>query len=67
MCLCGCKRDRNEERGRNGSISGVLSTFERFVTGERIMEAVKWGCVKMLGVEEHDVCQLHSLWKSRLK
>lgn len=35
----------------------MLSTFERFVTGERIMEAVKWGCVNMPGVEEHDVGQ----------
>lgn len=35
----------------------MLSTFERFVTEERIMEAVKWGCVNMSGVEEHDVGQ----------
>lgn len=35
----------------------MLSTFERFVTGERIMEAVKWGCVNMPGVEEHGVGQ----------
>lgn len=45
------------ERERNRSISGILSTFERFVTGERIMETVKWGCVNMPGVEEHDVGQ----------
>lgn len=55
MCLCVCKRDRVEEREGNGSSSGTLSTFERFVTGERIMEAVKWGCVNMPGVEEQDV------------
>lgn len=33
----------------------MLSTFERFVTVERIMVAVKWGCVNMPGVEEYDV------------
>lgn len=44
-------------RERYGSISGTLSTFERFVTGERIMEAMKQGCVIMPGVEEHDVGQ----------
>ena len=52
-----CKRDGVEEKGRDSSISGTLSTFERFVTGERIMEAVKWGCVNVPGVEEHDVGQ----------
>lgn len=41
--LCVCKRDGVEGRERNGRISGMLSTFERFVTRERIMEAVKWG------------------------
>lgn len=44
-----------KERERNCSISGALSTFKRFVTGERIMKAVKWGCVNMPAVEEHDV------------
>lgn len=35
----------------------MLSTFERFVTVERIMKAVKWGCVNMPGDEERDVGQ----------
>lgn len=60
MCLCVCKRDGVEERKRNGSSSGTLSTFERFDTGERIFEAVKWGCVNMPVVEEQDVGQLAS-------
>lgn len=33
----------------------MLSNFGRFVTGERIMEAVKWGWVNMLAIEKHDV------------
>jgi len=49
-----------KERERNGSSSGMLSTFERFVTGERIMETVKWGCVNMPAAEEHDVGLLAS-------
>lgn len=33
----------------------MLSTFERFVTRERIIEAVKWACVNMPAVKEHGV------------
>lgn len=47
--------ESKKERERNCSISGRLSTFERFVTGERIMKALKWGCVNMPAVEEDDV------------
>lgn len=48
--------DLKEGGGRNvSSSSGMLSTFERFVTVERITEAVKWGCVNMPAVEEHRV------------
>lgn len=56
--LCVCKRDGVEEREREMAASLVCcQPFERFVTGERIMEAVKWGCVNMPVVEEHDVGQ----------
>lgn len=53
--LCVCKRDGFEERERNCSNSAMLSTFERFVTGERIMKAVKWGYINMPAAEEHNV------------
>ena len=43
------------ERERNVSSSCMLSTFERFVTREGIMEAVKWACVNMPAVKEHGV------------
>lgn len=61
-----CVEERRREREGNGSSSGMLSTFERFVTGERIMEAVKWGCVNMPGVEEHVVGQPAS-WSPKIK
>ena len=59
MCVYVYVREGELNKGseRNGSSSGMLSTFERFVTGERIMKAVKWGCVNMLGGEEHNVGQ----------
>jgi len=44
-CLFVGEMDLRETK-RNGSISVVPSTFERFVTGE----AVKWGCVNAPGV-----------------
>lgn len=55
MCLYERVRqmELKKEGERNGSSSAMLSTFVRFVTGERIMEAVKWGCVNMLAIEEH--------------
>lgn len=43
---------------KNGSGSGALSTFERFVTGTRIIEAMKWACANMPAVEEQDVGRL---------
>lgn len=43
VCLYECVRqmELKKEGERNGSSTGMLSTFERFVTVERIMEAVK--------------------------
>lgn len=55
VCMYVREMEWKKERERNCSISGRLSTFERFVTGERIMTAVKWGCVNMPAVEEDDV------------
>lgn len=55
-CLCVCKRARwrLKEEKRNCSNCDTLLPFERFVTGERIIKAVKLGCFNMPAVEEYD-------------
>lgn len=54
--LCVCKRDGVDEW--EGEIAASLlrcQPLRDLLPGERIMKAVKWGCVNMPAVEERDV------------